>query len=95
MIYAVRCIRSTVRLVSHKVNGGGYPLPCVWHGLSQSPRMSSTHTHKQLVRKPEHLENQQQDKQTQPKHEQQFALNQNHVSVCVRFFLLLCTIGMK
>lgn len=74
-MYAIQCIQSTVRLVSIKLNGS-FPLPIVHNMISQSQRMSSTHTHKQLVRSPE-----QQKQQTQSKHEQQFALNHNHVSI--------------
>lgn len=83
MMYAIQCIRSTVRLVPIKLNGS-YPLPTI-HMLDQYQRMSSTHTHKQLVRSTEHSKpqqkQQQQQKQTQSKHEQQFALNHNHVSI--------------
>lgn len=78
MMYAIQCIQSTVRLVPIKLYGS-YPLPIVQSVLSQSQRMSSTHTHKQLVSRPE--KQQQQQQQTQPKHEQQFALNHSHVSI--------------
>lgn len=74
MMYAIQCIQSTVRLVPIKLYGS-YPLPIVHSVLSQSQRMSSTHTHKQLVSRPE-----KQQQQTQAKREQQFALNHNHVS---------------
>lgn len=79
-MYAMQCVQSTVRLVPIKFYGS-YPLSIVHNVLSQSQRMSSTHTHKQLVGRPEKQQQQQQQQQTQPKHEQQFAVNHNHVSI--------------
>lgn len=93
MINAFQCIRSTVRLVPVKLNYS-YPLSIV-NMLSQSHRMSSTHTHEQLAHKPKHLNQKQQHQkeeehqhQQQPqskpsKHEQQMDLNHKHVSVFV------------